>query len=70
MEGEKRHRALTDADRLMIRMRNQTYPPAQQKDLVEWFTTTTSHLLNQSQISKILSPHYDYLDDIYTKKDK
>jgi hypothetical protein len=27
-------------------------------------------LLNQSQISKILSPHYDYLDDIHTKKDK
>jgi hypothetical protein len=41
MEEKKRRRALTDADRLMIRKRNQTHPPAQQKDLADWFTATT-----------------------------
>ena len=34
MEGKKRRRALTDADRSMIRKRNQTHPLAQQKDLI------------------------------------
>ena len=46
------------------------HPPAQQNDLADQFTATTGHPLNQSQISKILSPHYDYLDDTYTRKEK
>ena len=70
MEAKKRRRALTDADRSLIRKRNQMYPPVQQKDLADWFTATTSHPLNQSQISNILSLYYDYLDDTHTKKEK
>ena len=69
MEEKKRRRALTDADRLMIRKRNQTHPPAQQKDLANWFITTTGHPLNQSQISRILGPKFDYLDSTHTRKD-
>ena len=70
MEEKKRRRAFTDADRLMIRKRNQTYPSSQQKELAEWFTTETGYPINQSMISKILGQNYDYLDSIYTKKDK
>ena len=69
MEEKKRRRALTDADRLLIRKRNQTHPLTQQKDLVNWFTTTTGHPLDQSQISRILGPKFDYLDGEYTRKD-
>jgi hypothetical protein len=69
MEDKKRRRALTDADRLRIRKRNQTHPPTQQKELVDWFTATTGHPINQSQISKILGSNYDYLDGEHTRKD-
>jgi hypothetical protein len=69
MEEKKRRRALTDADRLMIRKRNQTHPPAHQKDLANWFTATTGHPLDQSQISRILGPKFDYLDGRHTRKD-
>jgi hypothetical protein len=69
MEDKKRRRALTDADRLLIRKRNQTYPLAQQKDLANWFTTTTGYPLDQSQISRILGPKFDYLDSEYIQKD-
>ena len=69
MEEKKRRRALTDTDRLMIRKRNQTHPPAQQKDLANWFTATTGHPLDQSQISRILGPKFNYLDGEHTRKD-
>jgi hypothetical protein len=69
MEEKKRRKALTDADRLIIRKRNQTHPPAQQKDLANWFTATTEHPLNQSQISRILGPKFNYLDAGHTQKD-
>jgi hypothetical protein len=69
MGEKKRRRALTDADRLIIRKRNQTHPPAQQKDLADWFTTTTGHTINQGQISKILSHNFDYLDGAHARKD-
>jgi hypothetical protein len=70
MVNKKRHRALTDADRSIIRKRNQEHPPEHQKELVDWFTATTGHPLNQSQVFKILSSNYNYLDDIHTRKDK
>jgi hypothetical protein len=70
MDNKKRHRALTDTDRLIIQKRNQEHPPGHQKELVDWFTATTSHPLNQSQVSKILSSIYDYLDSAYTRRDK
>ena len=53
----------------MIRKCNQTYPPAYQKDLANWFTATTGYPFNQSQISRILGPKFDYLDSEYTRKD-
>jgi hypothetical protein len=70
MDDKKRRRALTDADRLIIRKRNQEHPPGHQKELVDWFTATSGHPLNQSQVSKILSSKYDYLDDVHTRRDK
>ena len=48
MDDKKRRRALTDADRLVIRKRNQEHPLGHQKELVNWFTATISHPLNQS----------------------
>ena len=69
MEEKKRRRALTDADRLIIRKRNQTHAPGTQQELIDWFTATTGHPLSQSQVSKILGPSYDYLDGAHTKKD-
>ena len=53
----------------MIRKRNQTHPLAHQKDLANWFTATTGHPLDQSQISRILGPKFDYLDGEHTRKD-
>ena len=69
MEDKKRRRALTDADRLVIRKRNQTHAPGTQQELIDWFSATTGHYLNQSQVSKILGSQYNYLDDVHTKKD-
>ena len=69
MEERKRRRALTDADRLMIRKRNQTHPLAHQKDLANWFTATTGHPLDQSQISRILGPRFNYLNSEHIEKD-
>jgi hypothetical protein len=70
MDEKKRRRAPTDTDRLIIRKRNQTHPPAHQNDLAEWFTQETSHSINQSMISKVLSKKYNYLDSLDTKEDK
>jgi hypothetical protein len=69
IEDKKRHRALTDTDRLMIRKHNQIHPLVHQKDLANWFTATTGHPLDQSQISRILGPRFNYLDGEYTQKD-
>jgi hypothetical protein len=55
---------------LVIRKRNQEHPPGHQKELVDWFTVTSGHPLNQSQVSKILSSKYNYLDEVHTRKDK
>ena len=54
---------------MIIRKRNQTYALGTQQELIDWFIATTGHSLNQSQVSKILGPYYDYLDGIYIKKD-
>jgi hypothetical protein len=65
MEEKRHRRALTDADRLLIRKRNQTHPPAQQKDLANWFTATTGH-----PIDEFLNPEdetiFDEDEDIFT----
>lgn len=58
----RKRRAITDLERRNIRKRNakQSGP---QSALVLWFYQETGHQLNQSQISKILSTDYAYLDD-------
>ena len=68
--SKKRRKALNDADRLMIRKRNKTYPLVHQNDLALWFTQETGHEINQGMISKILSKAYDHLDSLDRKKDK
>ena len=66
----KKRKALSDADRLEIRKRNKTHPPAHQKDLGIWWEGQSGHMLSQSMISRILSSQYDYLDNLDKKKDK
>lgn len=58
---KKRRRVVTDADRARIREHNRLHP-SPQRHLVAWFKYETGHELNQSQVSKILSSDYDYLD--------
>ena len=53
----------------MIRKHNQTHPLVHQKDLTNWFTATTGHPHDQSQISRILGPRFNYLDGEHTQKD-
>jgi hypothetical protein len=62
----KRRRALTDQDRQDIRKHNAEHPASQQS-LIDWYHQKTGHRLNQSQISRILSSQYDYLDDKRSK---
>jgi esterase/lipase len=54
---------------LIIQKRNQTYALGIQQKLINWFTATSGHLLSQSQVSKILGPSYNYLNNTHTKKD-
>ena len=58
----KRRRAVTDLERRNIRQHHTEHPGTQQA-LISWFNAQTGHLLNQAQISKILSPKYSYLDN-------
>ena len=67
--NKRRRRAFTDADRVLIRTRNRTHPPKAQKELVDWFTAETGHYVTQGQMSKILSPAYQYLDSLDLTKD-
>ena len=58
----KRRHALIDLERRNIRRRNSEHP-GPQSSLISWFLEETGHQLNQSQISKILSTDYVYLDN-------
>jgi hypothetical protein len=59
----KRRRAVTDLERRNIRQHYKEHPGTQQA-LISWSNDQTGHLLNQAQVSKILSPKYSYLDNI------
>jgi hypothetical protein len=59
---KKRRRAFTDLERRNIRARNRTHPGPQQH-LISWIKETTGRTVNQSSISEILSPKFDYLDN-------
>lgn len=68
--SKKRRRALTDADRLLIRNRHKTHLTVQQNEPVDWFSKETGHEINQGITSKILGTKYDYLDPLDLKADK
>jgi hypothetical protein len=57
----KKRRAFTDLERRNIRQRYVEHP-GPQSALISWFAAETGHKINQSQISKILSKAYEYLD--------
>jgi hypothetical protein len=65
----KRRRAFTDLERCNIRLRNDTYP-GPQKHLISWFREETDRVLNQGQLSRILSLRFLYLEDETRKPSK
>jgi hypothetical protein len=65
----RKRRALTDADRLVIRKRAKDFP-GPQTGLIEWFYHEHSHKLDQGQLSRILSTKYEHLDSLDKQKDK
>jgi hypothetical protein len=65
---KKRH-TLTDGDRQRIRKQYKEHL-GQQSILIAWYLQQTGFKLDQSQISRILSSKYDYLDTLDTRKDK
>lgn len=69
MDDKKRRRALTDAEKLVIRKRHQANPSQPQRDLAEWFTKTTGHSVTQGQVSRVLGNNYEHLDGEYTRKE-
>jgi hypothetical protein len=66
----RKRRAVTNDERITIRRRNREHPSPHQGELITWFHQETGHQLDQSQISRILSSKYDYLDTLDPKKDK
>lgn len=65
----KKRKALTDDDRRVIRKRARD-DLGTQNDLITWFQVERGHKLDQSQISRILSLKYEYLDTLDLQKDK
>ena len=65
---KKRH-TLTDGARQRIRKQYKEHP-GQQSTLIAWYLQQSGFKLEQSQISRILSSKYDYLDTLDTRKDK
>jgi hypothetical protein len=59
----KRRRAVTDLERQQIRKRHAEHPSSTQQALITWFNDQTGHLLDQAQVSRILSSKYTYLDN-------
>ena len=66
----RKRRAVTNDQRITIRRRNREHPSTHQGELITWFHQETGYQLDQSQISRILSSKYDYLDTLDPKKDK
>jgi hypothetical protein len=64
-----KRKAISDAERLLIRKRAKEHP-GKQDELIKWFYQETGHQLNQSSISKIVSNKFEYLDAKDPKKDK
>ena len=67
--SKNKRKAMTDAERLMIRKRQKEHP-SKQSDLAKWFYNETGHAIDQAQVLKILSSTYNHLDGLDLKKDK
>src|SRR5271156_2005810 len=70
--SKKRRRELSNVQRAEIRNHffNNAAKPSQ-REIVQWFEETHYHTLTQSQVSKILSKEYSFLDeDKWQEKDK
>ena len=63
--AKKRRRELTNAQRVEIRQffYDESHAKPSQKEVIEWFEKQHYHTLTQSQVSKILSDQYSFLDD-------
>lgn len=59
---------VTDSERAILRKRYKEHP-CKQSDLINWFRQETGHKLDQSQVSRILSSKFNYVDNL-DKKDK
>jgi hypothetical protein len=64
MDEKQRRRAISNSQRAAIRIQRQTKPNLSNLQLKKWFEDTYQQRINASQISRILSPKYAYLDDI------
>jgi hypothetical protein len=63
----QKRKAVSDKERFQIRKRSREHPGSQ-VDLIKWFYAQSGHKLDQSQISRILSSKYDYLDNTTQKQ--
>ncbi|KAH6675193.1 hypothetical protein B0J14DRAFT_449965, partial [Halenospora varia] len=57
-----KRKAVSDHDRKIIRKHARDHSK-NQNELITWFQAEHNHKLDQSQISRILSLKYEYLDD-------
>ena len=64
----QKRKGVTDSERTILRKRYKEHP-CKQSDLINWFWQETGHKLDQSQVSRILSSKFDYVDNL-DKKDK
>jgi hypothetical protein len=63
----QKHKAVSDKECFQIHKRSRDYPRSQ-VDLIKWFHVQSGHKLDQSQISRILSSKYDYLNNTIQKQ--
>jgi len=70
--SKKRRRELSNAHRAEIRKHffSNAIKPSQ-REIIQWFEEKNYHTLTQSQVSKVLSKEYSFLDeDKWQEKDK
>jgi hypothetical protein len=65
----QKRKGVSDTERALLRKRNKEYPSTQ-TELINWFLQETGHKLSQAQVSRTLSPQYDYIDNLDKRKDK
>jgi hypothetical protein len=65
----QKRQGVSDKERFQIRKHYKDHSGSQ-ASLIQWFYQQSGHKLNQSQISRILSSKYNYLDETTQKKVK